>query len=284
MIDEILNKAQEEQTPSYDKEAYKEEKREQLKNAFDEIKTTLDELKENPELYKTYLDIQSRFDMYSPRNCLLIAKQKPDAMQLKTYREWKEAGVQFLSNTPENITILEPRSSYVKDGKTFNSFKTKDVIDISDTNAKPHMKNYDKKLILQSLVHISPLPIKAVDYLESGNASELNRDDNTILICRDDNLDKIICSLAKDLALYNLTEKNSEINSLYANNVSYMLCRKYGVETPSYYANMDFGGKDGLDIIKDLSYMKSANQEINMNLNNYLSSIKRDTRQVEQER
>ena len=73
MIDEIIEKAN--SNNSYDKESYKKRKREQLDNAYKMIDEALEELKTNQSFFNEYLKVQSKFDMYSPRNALLIAKQ-----------------------------------------------------------------------------------------------------------------------------------------------------------------------------------------------------------------
>ena len=82
MIDEIVNNTI--SKDGYDKESFKQRKREQLQNAYKMIDEGLDKIKSNPSFFKEYLDVQSRFDMYTPRNAILIATQQPNAMQLKT--------------------------------------------------------------------------------------------------------------------------------------------------------------------------------------------------------
>ena len=88
MIDEIITKAN--SKDGYDKEAYKQRKKEQKEQAYKMIDEALEELKGNLSALKEYFDIQSRFDMYTPRNALLIKKQCPTAMQLKTRKDWND--------------------------------------------------------------------------------------------------------------------------------------------------------------------------------------------------
>ena len=167
MIEDIINNAN--SSVGYDKDAYIKKKREQLDQAYKTIDEAVEELKNSPEFFNQYLNIQSRFDMYTPRNALLIAKQLPTAMQLKERKDWVEAKITFKERYPKKIIIIEPRESYVnKDGKTITPYNAKEVIDISETNIKPSIKSYDKKMVLQALLlelKNSGIAIKAVDSL-----------------------------------------------------------------------------------------------------------------------
>ena len=73
----------EETKASYDKETYIKKKREQLDNAYKTIDEGLEEITTNPNFFKEYLTVQGKFDLYTPRNAILIAKQLPNAIQLK---------------------------------------------------------------------------------------------------------------------------------------------------------------------------------------------------------
>ena len=132
MIEDIINNAN--SSVGYDKDAYIKKKREQLDQAYKTIDEAVEELKNSPEFFNQYLNIQSRFDMYTPRNALLIAKQLPTAMQLKERKDWVEAKITFKERYPKKIIIIEPRESYVnKDGKTITPYNAKEVIDIQKT-------------------------------------------------------------------------------------------------------------------------------------------------------
>ena len=132
MIDEIITKAN--TKDGYDKEAYKQRKKEQKEEAYQIIDDALSELKGNPDALKKYLDIQSKFDMYTPRNALLIEKQCPTATQLKTRKDWLELKVSFKNPAQQIITILEPGDPYEVDGKSFTPYNAKDMIDVQETN------------------------------------------------------------------------------------------------------------------------------------------------------
>ena len=70
MLEDIIN----DDTPLYDNSSWKIKKREQLKNAYSIIESAVEEIKKNPQFLQTYWYVQSRFDRYTVRNSLLLAK------------------------------------------------------------------------------------------------------------------------------------------------------------------------------------------------------------------
>lgn len=287
MIDEIISKVAA-QDAGYDKEAYKQRKKEQKEEAYKIIDESLEELKTNLAFFKAYLDVQSRFDMYTPRNALLITKQMPNAMQLKTRNDWKDLRATFKSVKPKVITIIEPGEAYINsNGETVTPIYAKDVIDVSETNTRPNVKNYDKQFILQALIHDPLVPIKAVDSLESGKVCEWNQEDKVIYICRSDDYNSVIKALANEMAKISLYENTNEIDNDKADCISYMLCKKYGIDSQvncignlqSKYSNMEKP-----EIANDLTAMKESLLEMNTKIGQYLDDKKRELNNREQER
>lgn len=285
MIDEIITNAN--SKDGYDKEAYKQRKKEQKEKAYKMIDESLEELKGNSNALKEYFDVQSRFDMYTPRNALLIKKQCPTAMQLKTRKDWLDLKVSFKSSKQNIITILEPGDPYNIDGKSITPYNAKDMIDISETNSKPNIKNYDKKFILQALLHDCPIDVKVVDSLESNKLCECNIDDKVLYVSRNDVDGNYIKAVASEIAKMNLYENTNELDEDKANCIGYMICKKYGIDVPvenldklsSKYANME-----NQDIAHDLTSMKEVAQEMNARMGQYLDEKKKESKNKEQER
>lgn len=285
MIDEAISNTS---NGGYDKEAYKLKKKEQKEKAYKIIDEALDELKTNPQFFKEYIDVQSRFDMYTPRNALLITKQMPEAIQLKTRNDWRDSKISFKTSKPKTMIIIEPGESYInKNGEEITPINAKEVIDISETNSKPNIKNYDKKFILQALLHECPVNVKAVDSLENNKVCEWNQEDKVIYVCRSDEADLIIKSVATELAKVGLVENNYDIDNDKADCIGYMVCKKYGIEAPinsvdnlhSKYSNME-----NIDVANDLTSMKEVLLDINTRMGRYLEEKRRETKNKEQER
>ncbi len=285
MIDELVSKINNKNT--YDIEEYKMRKKEQKENAYKIIDEALEELKTSPEALKNYFDIQSRFDGYSPKNALLISKQCPNATWLKTRKDWQEAKVTFKNSKPNIITILKPSDPYEIDGKTLTSYNAKDMIDVSETNCKTDLKNYDKKFILQALIHECPIDIKVVDSLESGNICECNMTDKVLYVSRDEINGQYIKAVATELAKMNLYENSQEIDNDKAECIGYMVCKKYGIETDLESLNRishKFSGMEKQEIVTELTSMKEVLQDINNNMGQYLDNKRKEIKNKEQER
>lgn len=289
MIDDLISKSKEES--GYDKEAYKKYKREQLDNVYKMIDESVEELKSNSSFFMDYLNIQSKFDMYTPRNAMLVAKQLPTAMQLKEKKDWVESKITFKEKYPKKILILEPRESYInKEGKKITPYNAKELIDVSETNTKPNTKSYDKKLVLQGLLSYlnqNSINIKAVDSLDSGKMCEWNKDDNAIYICRSEDYDLVIKTLATESAKINLFENTNEIDNAKAECIGYMVSKKYGIDCKvedfdkivSKFSNME-----KQDIFNDLATMKEITLDINNSMGQYLDEKRKDTKSKEQVR
>ena len=259
---------------NYDKELYKKKKKEQLENAYKRIDDMFNYLQKGYKNYFiNYLNIQSRFDKYTVRNALLIADQAPSATKLKDYRSWKNDKVEFKVDKPKKIIVLEPGKSYVnKYGKKITPYNAKELIDIAETNAKSNDKKYDKKLILQSLLHDSLVPIISVNN-DDIEISKWETETNTIYIKNNNtNYDSVIKSITKDLSKALLYKETGDISSKMAVCVSYMICNKYGI----HYSYEDipnlFVGKDMKDIKRELTSMKRVFDDINNHMNLYLDN------------
>lgn len=285
MLDDVINNAN---SNSYNKEEWKKKKQEQLQNAYNMIEEATEELKNDSSFFKSYLDIQSRFDKYTVRNALLLTKQLSNATQLKDYNGWKEAKVNFKTRYPKRVVILEPGEAYTnKEGKKVTPIYSKEVIDISETNLKPNSRTYDKKLILQSLLHNAPADIKAVDSLEDGKMCNWDKDNNVIYVCRSEDYNLVISSVAKELANINLYENTNNYDQVQAECISYMICKKYGIDTE--LENIDklslrFSNMESKDIKDELSNMKNVFEDINNNIGQYLDEKLKDSKKKDMER
>lgn len=285
MIDDIISKAND--SVGYDKEAYKQRKKEQKEKAYQIIDDALFELKGNPDALKKYLDMQSRFDMYTPRNALLIGKQCPTATQLKTRKDWLELKATFKNKAQQIITILEPGNPYDVGDKMITPYNAKDMIDIAETNMKPNSKTYDKKMVLQALLHDCPVDIKVVDSLESGKLCECNTDDKVLYVSRNDVDEKYIKAVATEMAKIGLYENTNELDNDKADCIGYMICKKYGIDAPiesldrlsSKYSNMETR-----DIASDLTSMKEVAQDVNTRMGQYFDNKRKEIKNKEQER
>ena len=226
----------------------------------------------------------------------IIYEEAEPKDEFRTPKEFVFSGTSILSVSPadDNAIVLEvAQKQENKEDKTLDEKELKELIQstISETNSKPNIKSYDKKFILQALLHECPVTIKAVDSLENNKVCEWNKEDNVLYICRNDDADLIIKSVATELAKVGFVENNHDIDididNEKADCVSYMICKKYGIDASinsidnlcSKYSNME-----NPDIANDLTSMKEVLLDINNRMSNYLDEKRREVTNKEQER
>lgn len=225
----------------FDKEAWAAKKQEERKELYDLADTTAVEISTDGEKFQKYLDVQARFDRYSPTNALLIYAQMPEATQLKDFDGWKDAGVS-VQRKPKSVKILEPGKEYQReDGTRGTSFEVKRVFDVSQVKGRlrsaPGVK-YDDRALLKALIHRSPVPIQTVESLPNNMGALYDHDQQVIFVCRGMGAEDIFRSVSKELCHAEIagTRENYNRNdaAFAAYGASYLLCRKYGVDVADY--------------------------------------------------
>ena len=98
---------------------------------------------------KEYLDVMSRFYDYSPRNCMLILMQRPDATRVASYRKWQsdfgrqvkkgEKAIRILAPVPRKFTTKEidpDTGQEVEHEHKWTGFRAVPVFDVSQTEGE----------------------------------------------------------------------------------------------------------------------------------------------------
>lgn len=245
-----------------------------------------------------YLDTHGRFDRYSARNALLIHDKCPGAKQIGNYRYWEKQGVEILKTERNNpIIILEPGNTYRrKDGTMGQNYYAKEVYDISQTTARGQEQPkvaLDERLLLKALIHKSPAAIQVTDQLPDGRRGAFYQpEQNAILVEKGMEAADIFRCVSQELAKAQLMAVNPEQSPTDCGNkafcVSYMLCRKYGIDTKDSYDCSKLGGifaGKEIDVIKaDLSDMENAMSAINSRMAKALYQGKDKNSRTENER
>lgn len=274
----------------FDKEAWIQRKQEERNEAYSLIDKTAEEVVQDSEKFKQYIDIQGRFDKYSVGNALLITAQMPTATRLKDFEGWKEAGG-YVNKGANGITILEPGDSYTnKDGNISQSYNPKKIFDISQTNVRPNNKEnkYDEKLMLKSLLHECPVDVKVVDELDSGKMAEWNKTDNVLYVGREENTTAIFNAISKEIARSSFdSSTDSQTIDFKADYISYMVAKKYGIDVSDIKLSQVPNSLQNLepkDIRNELSSMRSVMEDMNSRMSQYFESIAKTNKSKDQER
>ncbi len=247
---------------SFNKAEWIKQQKETRTRAYEMLEDATQEIR-NPDIFMSYLDVQSRFDRYSVSNALLVAYQMPEATRLCDSKTWKEHDV-FIKKGESGIIILEPGKEYKReDGSIRTSYNAKKVFDVSQTTAKQYSKtqrSYNEKLLVKALVKTSPVPIEISSALPIEASAVYQSDRKRILVRQGMPGDEILRSLSREIAHARIDkgDYSRENCSLAAYGISFMVCRRIGVE-PYPISDKDELFKDvkPKDVRKQLGEMRT---------------------------
>lgn len=245
---------------------------------------------------KAYLDVQSRFPFHSARNAILIGEQCPNAQRVGGYKEWASQGIEILEEEKRlPIIILEPGKAYRReDGSVGQNFFAKEVFDVSQTTARGEAQpqvNYDERLLLKGLIASSPAPIHATEELPQGRGALYDPEQNAILVKKGMDAPDIFRCVSLEVANVQFAQSmdgySRETDGYKAYAVSYMLCKRYGVDAKEYEISKLDGVFQGQvpreDIPAALTDMRDAFKSLNGRMARAMG-LTRDSKQKEQER
>ncbi|WP_214629687.1 hypothetical protein [Paenibacillus agaridevorans] len=270
--------SQREQT--FDKDAWAQKKQELRQWTYETIDAATAVIAKNGEQFQHYLDVQSRFDLYSVANALLIHTQRPDATRIADFESWKEQGA-YIRRKETGFYILEPGEEYKReDGSTAISYNPKKMFDVAQTTApKKEPPIYpDDRTRIKALMDRSPIPITNGDALPAEVHALYQPDTRNIVIRRGLGAGDIFRALAQELAHAEIDSGRNDYSrsafNFQAYCAAYMLCKKFGVETASFrFGRVHERLKDmePQQIRAELTVMKDAAHDISRRMHRMLA-------------
>lgn len=283
-LDELFqpqaSKTTDQREQPFDKEAWAQKKQELRQWTYETIDATTAAIAQNGEQFQHYLDVQSRFDLYSVSNALLILAQRPDATRIADFDSWKEQGV-YIRRKETGFYILEPGEEYKReDGNTAISYNPKKMFDVAQTTAqKKEPPIYpDDRTRIKALMDRSPVPIVIGDTLPAEVHALYQPDTPNIVIRRGLGAGDIFRALAQELAHAEIDRGHNNYcrsdTNFQAYCAAYMLCKKFGVETASFrFGRVSERLKDmePQQIRAELTVMKDAAHDISRRMHRMLA-------------
>lgn len=290
-LDDIVKSSKYSNTKPFNKEEWKQKKQEELKKAYSLIDKTAEDIINDNSKFQKYLDIQSHFDKYSVGNALLITAQYPEATQLKEYSEWEKVDKDFsVKKGNTALALLKPGNAYTKaDGTQMTPYIVYKVFDIAQTTIKKIEvnKSIDEKLLIKSFIHDCPVDIKVVDELESSKCAEFKNEESILYIKRGSETKSLLQDIVSEITKSELSSDNKDIDKFKAKCVSYMVCKKYGIDVsnfdfkdiPDSYKNMETK-----DLRNELCSIKNSVDDFNNRINDSLESTSKKPKNKDYER
>lgn len=269
----------------YNKNNNWKEQNRKRNEAYKKIDDMSFKLSKDGNLFTQYLNILSRFEKYSVGNCMLILETEPNAMQIKEKQDWIDRGYELIQDT-KSITILEPNKA---NGKVY--YNPKEEYDISQTNAPiPEEREYTDKDILLALFKDCKAKREVVDVLPNGEkGAEYVENENKLYMCRGLKSDYLLKTVIQEIARMEMQGvENGEMKEFKTYCISYMICKKYGLETSQFdFSNLpnDLSSKEkGKDIRVELDDIRTNFTTINSKIVSYFEQEAKSRKNKEQER
>ncbi|MCR5636202.1 MAG: ssDNA-binding domain-containing protein [Clostridiales bacterium] len=269
----------------FDKNEWIEKKKLEREEAYHLLDTATEEITQDAEKFRDFLNTQAQFDRYSVSNALLIAYQHPNATRVADFSTWKENDVS-INKGEKAITMLEPGNEFTReDGTTGFSVNVKKVFDISQTSisaADTRRKIPDERTAIKALIASSPCKIVLVDELKTANA-RYSPEKDTIFIVRQLEANEIFRSLAFEFGIakcyQNGIERKDAMFPAYCS--AYILCERNGFETGDFNFEKvpeQFKDKESKDIRKELGAVRDMANEISQDISREIEAIEKGNR------
>lgn len=221
---------------------------------FNEIFTTIEQGIQSvydSEHYRDYLETLSRFPSYSLNNCILIARQKPEATFVAGYQTWKKKFSRNVRKGEKGIRILAPirqkkQEEEKEEPKTILRFRVISVFDISQTEGEPlptslvsmldsSVEDYEE--FLEALELASPVPVR-FQAMHSAANGYFDARERVIYLKQGmpqlQTIKTLLHECAHALMHSEAEDMSRAAMEVEAESVAYTVCRHYGLDTGSY--------------------------------------------------
>lgn len=230
--------AQPEEKPAQEsKQDWAARRKQEREAVYTLVDSTTERMAANGEVFQDYLDVQSRFDRYSVKNCILITVQNKDATKLATFDDWKADNIS-INKGEKGISIMVPDEYRRKDGSPATGFVVGKVFDIAQTTAAAagNKVSYDPRRLLETLVRNSPCPIEIRNDGQIEHVARYDPQSRKVYVRQGMEADALFRSISQEVAVAEFAKghrKRSECE-FDAYCVSYILCKRFGVPTDAY--------------------------------------------------
>lgn len=199
-------------------------------------------ISQNPENFKTYLTLQSRFPFLSVSNNLRIMMKNPNATEIGNEKYWGRQGAIVRSSEKHNPIIIKDsaRNRFNKDGELEQRFYSSEVFDISQTDKKiPAKEPIEPVKALAKLLQSSPYRCEIIDELPKGMLAQYDNENKFIKVLKVDKskFPELYQALSKEIAFAALDTGEAfdrQQLDFQAACMSFMICQENGINTDSF--------------------------------------------------
>lgn len=265
---------------------WREKQKQDRQECYDTMDRGANAVKQDSNKFQEYLNIQSRFSKYSVGNCLIVLEKAKESTHFKDKKSWKEKGIELLEGA-KAITILEP--VFTNNRRYYNP---KEVFDISQTNAQKqeNIINYGDRKLLEAMLYNCNVPRETVDKLPDGRiGAEYNKSEDKLYVCKRMDRETLFQTLSQEMSNYEMREQEeSNIKDFRSYCVSYMICKRYGVDVSNYdFENLpeEIANKENpKEVRAELEEIRKQFEKVNNRMQGYFEMENETKKQKVQER
>ena len=265
--------------PPEDYAAMKKAEREHVDDLAEQMTQSV---AENGDVFKQYLDLQSRIP-YATKNTLLVMAQRPNATRLGDLEYWEEKRC-YRQRGETGILISEPGQKYRRGDGTFaQGFDIKKVFDISQMNtrrlkAEPPKPQPTPEQLLTALTYHDAHRIEQVPQLSDGQNALYDQQADKIFARSGMEFEELFRSVAEAIAYADLTTgPDTQANPHFsASCVAYMLCKQHGVDIGDYtvWGSPEvFAGMDTFDVRGELMQIRDCAKDMSRRMRDVLREL-----------
>lgn len=229
----------------------------------------MNQIVSSPENYAAYLELQGTNPMYSAGNIALAMVQYPGLTQIGTADRWKVLGRNVLASEKNNGIQIFSRSSFGKGYGITNAYDISQTFGKEVTPVRIAEGSKEMESALTTVMNYSLVPIE-IDY---DLPEPAYYDHNKLVIAANPNFGEAetFAALATEVALSRIHNKGNNVyytrkeNELDAQSVSYLLCKRFGIEAemPDLSSLTDiYNGWTAPEIRQALSYIQDMSKQI----------------------
>lgn len=275
-FDTMLNVSAVKESPADGKLSFAEESKANRNLCYEMSNDMTESVSSDGNVFREYLNIQSRFDRYTANNALLIMAQKPDARKLGDYGYWRDQGYYVKRQEKASpILIMEPGKEYTReDGSVGTYYNAKKLYDITQTTWREKVQpqvNRDESQLIRALVSSPPVNIIPTepDQMPDGRGALFIPEESCIYVKKGMDASDIFRSLTPELILADIAGGDKAFDrgshTFYAYCATYIVCEKYGVDTKAF--NFDrvpemFEGMELPEIRGELNRIRESAGEV----------------------
>lgn len=186
--------------PEFDKEAWKERKRQERDAAYALGDETALRVNADPAALDGYLAVMARFPERSALNNLLVFAQRPNATRIGTKEHWDNAHAR-IKRGERGFTLIEQGDAYTRDDGSLGSFyNTVRVFDEAQTTARRiRPRRYQEASVVTALVKTARPRIVAAEDLQ-GELAVYDRETDTLRLQKGLDESQLFWALSSELA------------------------------------------------------------------------------------